>query len=135
MELDRFVHAQTGVYESALAELRSGEKRGHWIWFIFPQIAGLGHSATAEYYAIGTLDEARAYIGHPLLGSRLRECTQAVIDVEGRTLTQIFGWPDNLKFRSSMTLFAHATDDNAVFREALKKYCGGEFDEQTLKRI
>jgi uncharacterized protein (DUF1810 family) len=133
--LRRFVEAQTGAYADVCRELAAGAKRGHWIWFIFPQIHGLGHSSTAEYYAIESLAEARAYLAHPLLGERLRKCTRLVLEVEGRSLEQIFGWPDHLKFRSSMTLFAHATDDNQVFIGALDKYCGGEFDPLTLARL
>ena len=133
--LQRFVDAQNSVYEQVRAELREGRKRRHWMWFIFPQIRGLGRSRTAEVFAICSRDEAEAYLSHPVLGPRLRECTSLVTQVEGRSLEEIFGYPDDLKFRSSMTLFAHATADNQVFVEAVKKYCGGEFDSQTLPRL
>jgi uncharacterized protein (DUF1810 family) len=133
--LQRFVDAQNHVYEQVCSELRKGDKRGHWIWFIFPQIKGLGYSATAARFAISSREEAVEYIEHPILGLRLRECTRLVTLVEGRSLDQIFGYPDNLKFRSSMTLFAHVTADNQVFLEALEKYCGGEFDRLTLERL
>lgn len=133
--LQRFVDAQTPVYEQVGAELRSGRKRTHWIWFVFPQIAGLGKSPTAQHFAIASLEEARAYVNHPVLGPRLRECTRWVNDIEGQPIEQIFGYPDDLKFRSCMTLFAHATDDNAEFLRALSKYFGGEFDALTLERL
>lgn len=135
--LQRFVDAQNqnGVYDEVCAELRNGEKRSHWIWFIFPQIQGLGSSATAVEFAISSRQEAEAYLLHPLLGPRLRECTQLVNLVGGRSVDRIFGYPDNLKFRSSMTLFAHATSDNQVFLDALQKYFGGEFDRLTLERL
>ena len=134
-DLQRFVEAQAPVYEQVSAELRSGRKRTHWIWFVFPQIEGLGKSATAQHFAIASLEEARAYMAHPVLGPRLRECTQWVNETQGRSIEQIFGHPDNLKFRSSMTLFAHATEDNGVFLQALSKYFGGEFDPLTLERL
>jgi uncharacterized protein (DUF1810 family) len=133
--LKRFVDAQEPVYQEVLKELRAGKKRSHWIWFIFPQIAGLGSSPTAQHYAIASLEEARAYLGHPVLGARLRECTAIVNQIEGRTVSEIFGWPDDMKFRSCMTLFAQATTDNQVFRDALEKYFSGEADQQTLRRI
>jgi uncharacterized protein (DUF1810 family) len=131
----RFVAAQDSAYQQVLAELRAGQKRSHWMWFIFPQIAGLGHSATAEYYAISSLGEAAAYLDHPVLGARLRECTRLVNAVEGRSAAEIFGWPDDLKFCSCMTLFAHATADNQLFKEALEKYFGGEEDALTVERL
>lgn len=133
--LQRFVEAQAFVYEQVGAELRAGRKRTHWMWYVFPQIAGLGASAMAQRFAIASLDEARAYLSHPVLGARLRECTRWVNAIEGRPIEQIFGYPDDLKFRSSMTLFAQATDDNAEFMGALSKYFGGEFDPLTLERI
>jgi uncharacterized protein (DUF1810 family) len=133
--LKRFVDAQEPVYQEVLEELRAGKKRSHWIWFIFPQIAGLGNSPTAQRYAIASIDEALAYLGHPILGARLRECTAIVNQIEGRTVSEIFGWPDDMKFRSCMTLFAQATTDNQVFRDALEKYFSGEADQQTLRRI
>jgi uncharacterized protein (DUF1810 family) len=134
-DLKRFVEAQEPVYQEVLEELRAGKKRSHWIWFIFPQIAGLGNSPTAQRYAIVSIDEALAYLGHPILGARLRECTAIVNQIEGRTVSEIFGWPDDMKFRSCMTLFAQATTDNQVFRDALEKYFSGEADQQTLRRI
>jgi uncharacterized protein (DUF1810 family) len=133
--LQRFVDAQHGVYEQVRRELQEGRKRSHWMWFIFPQIRGLGRSHTAEIFAITSKDEAVAYLNHSVLGPRLRECTQWVAQVEGRTLEQILGYPDNLKFRSSMTLFAQATADNQLFVAALRKYCNGEPDPSTLERL
>jgi uncharacterized protein (DUF1810 family) len=134
-DLQRFVLAQEPVYSSALAELQAGSKRTHWMWFIFPQIAGLGHSAMAQRYAIESASEALAYLQHPVLGPRLRTCTQAVLDVEGRSADQIFGSPDNMKFRSSMTLFAHVAPDEPMFAAALAKYFAGEPDDRTLKLL
>jgi uncharacterized protein (DUF1810 family) len=133
--LERFVEAQKGVYEQATRELRAGRKRSHWIWFIFPQITGLGHSEMSRHYAISSLAEAEAYLKHPVLGPRLRECTQLVVDVEGRSIDEILGDPDDLKFRSSMTLFAHAGPDERVFRQALQKYFDGVEDRLTLERL
>ncbi|MGA0598647.1 DUF1810 domain-containing protein [Enterovirga sp. CN4-39] len=131
--LQRFVAAQDGVWERALGELRDGQKRSHWMWFVFPQLAGLGISPTAQFYGISGLDEAEAYLAHPLLGQRLLACTGAVLDLQGRTLHAIFGKPDDLKFRSSMTLFDRAGHSQAaVFRTALDRYCGGEADPRTL---
>ena len=131
--LQRFVDAQAPVYERVVEELRAGQKRSHWMWFVFPQIAGLGHSSMAQKYAISSLEEAMGYLAHPLLGPRLRECTRLVNAVTGRTIEEIFGYPDDMKFRSSMTLFAKAGADPGVFGEALKKYFGGEPDEKTLE--
>jgi uncharacterized protein (DUF1810 family) len=133
--LERFVEAQAPVYEQVLSELRAGRKQSHWIWFIFPQIAGLGYSSTAQFYAIESLDEAAAYLQHPVLGPRLRECTEIVNGIEGRSVNAILGSPDDMKFRSSMTLFAQATKDNEIFLSALKKYFEGRADELTLQRI
>src|SRR5215212_8608333 len=118
-ELNRFVTAQNSEYHDALAQLRNGEKTGCWMWFIFPQISGLGHSATSRFYSISSLDEARAYLEHPILGPRLRECTEQVAQISGKSLADIFGVVDALKFRSSMTLFCHATTDNTLFRRML----------------
>jgi uncharacterized protein (DUF1810 family) len=132
-DLERFVTAQAPVFATALAELQSGQKRSHWMWFIFPQLRGLGHSAMARHYGIGSLAEARAYLAHPLLGPRLIECTCAVLAIEGRPLHAIFGSPDDVKFCSSMTLFSLAPEENAiVFRQALDRFCGGRADERTL---
>jgi uncharacterized protein (DUF1810 family) len=132
-DLQRFVEAQAGVYETALAELRAGAKRTHWMWFVFPQVAGLGASAMAQRYAIGSLDEARAYAAHPVLGPRLVACAEAVNAVRGRTVHEIFGSPDDLKFRSCMTLFREAAPGEWAFSEALEHYFGGAPDPATLR--
>ena len=134
-DLARFVDAQQEIYEQALAELRAGSKRSHWMWFVFPQIAGLGRTVTAQRYAIADLAEARAYLAHPVLGPRLAECAQALLAVPDRTATQILGTPDDLKLRSSMTLFAHAAGDPAVFRAVLDRFYGGEDDPATVQRL
>ncbi len=134
-DLQRFVGAQVPVIDRVRAELAEGRKRSHWMWFIFPQIAGLGFSAMAQRYAINSLDEARAYQDHPVLGPRLEDCTRLVLAVEGRSASDIFGWPDDMKFRSSMTLFAQAAPDNPVFAKALAKYFDGEADVETLRRL
>ena len=130
--LARFVAAQDPVYGRVIQELRSGRKQSHWMWFIFPQIAGLGRSAMAQHFAISSLDEARAYLAHPLLGGRLRECTQLVLDAEGRSAHEIFGSPDDLKFHSCMTLFAQADSGDSRFTRALDRYFGGGRDAMTL---
>jgi uncharacterized protein (DUF1810 family) len=134
-DLQRFVDAQNPVYDKVCSELRDGGKRSHWIWFVFPQIEGLGSSQSARKFAISSLAEAAAYLAHPILGARLAECTRLVNRVEGRAIGQIFGYPDDLKFQSSMTLFARATPDNQVFVDALQKYFKGEFDPATLARL
>ena len=134
--LQRFVDAQAPVYAQVLTELRAGCKRTHWIWFIFPQLAGLGSSAMAEKYAISALPEARAYLAHDLLGPRLRDCTDLVNRVQGRSIEEIFGWPDNLKVCSSMTLFAAAaTAGDDGFRALRDRYYGGAEDAQTLRLL
>ena len=133
--LERFVEAQEPVIERVLAELRAGRKASHWMWFVFPQIRGLGHSPTAQRFAISSRAEAEAYLRHEVLGPRLRECTRLVNAVEGRRVEEIFGYPDHLKFHSCMTLFAHAAADNQVFLDALRKYFGGEEDSLTLERL
>ncbi|MCF2524509.1 DUF1810 domain-containing protein [Bradyrhizobium sp. G127] len=133
--LERFVAAQEQVYPRVLSELQAGRKQSHWMWFVFPQIEGLGHSAMAQRYAIGSLAEAVAYLAHPVLGPRLRECTRLVNAVAGNNITAVLGQPDDMKFRSSMTLFARATADNAEFVAALKKYFGGEEDPATAARL
>ena len=137
--LERFMSAQAAVFPRVVEELHAGEKRSHWIWFIFPQIKGLGHSSQAEYYGIGSLQEAAEYLRHPVLGERLRQCTRLVTQVEGRDLSRILGSPDDLKFRSSMTLFARAAEeaglDAADFNDALKKYFNGEGDPLTLAML
>jgi len=134
-DLDRFVSAQEPVYESALAELRHGRKYGHWMWFIFPQLRGLGYSPIANLYGIASLEEARHYLIHPVLGPRLMECTRVVLAASAPSLRLIFGYPDDLKFRSSMTLFATASDetDKNPFRAALNDWCDGEMDPRTLQ--
>src|SRR5271165_2087125 len=121
--MQRFVDAQNSCFDNVLSELRSGIKRGHWMWFIFPQIEGLGHSALARKFALSSRQEAEAYLRHSILGPRLRECTRLVNLTERRSIEQIFGNPDDLKFRSCMTLFALTTEDNQVFLDALRKYC------------
>jgi uncharacterized protein (DUF1810 family) len=133
--LQRFLDAQLGIYEQAETELRAGRKQSHWMWFIFPQIKGLGQSAMARKYAISSLDEAKAYLDHPVLGNRLREVTRLVTSVNGRSIEEIFGYPDHCKFHSSMTLFAHANGDNHIFMDALRKYCRSEFDSPTIERL
>ena len=131
-DLNRFLEAQEGVYAHALAELRTGRKTSHWMWFVFPQIDGLGRSSTARRYAIKSLDEARAYLAHPTLGARLRECTAVVLGVSGRSASEIFGHPDDIKFRSSMTLFERAATDASLFAAALDTYYAGRRDAATL---
>jgi len=133
--LKRFVDAQNPVFEQVCAELRQGYKTSHWMWFIFPQIEGLGHSETARKFAISSREEAEAYLKHPVLGPRLRNCSRLVTLLEGRSAHQIFGSPDNLKFHSSMTLFASVASDNVVFKDALQKYFGGELDSLTLQKL
>lgn len=131
--LQRFVDVQNRWYERVCAELSQGHKQSHWMWFIFPQLKGLGSSAMASLYGISGLQEAEAYLAHPLLGPRLRHCTQLVLLIKGRSIEQIFDDPDDVKFRSSMTLFANATSDSGPFQEALKRYFGGKPDPLTLK--
>ena len=130
-DLQRFVDAQAPVYQRVLAELRQGRKQSHWMWFIFPQVAGLGHSPMARQFAIASREEAMAYLGHAVLGRRLRECTALVNAVQGRTIREILGSPDDLKFCSSMTLFG-AVSSNPEFAEAIQKFCGGTPDHRTL---
>jgi uncharacterized protein (DUF1810 family) len=132
--LQRFINAQHPIYGQVRDELQAGQKETHWMWFIFPQIKGLGRSTTAEKYAIQSIDEAKAYLSHPLLGFRLRECTQLVNAVSGRSIEDIFGFPDHLKFHSSMTLFAKASRAEKVFTTALYKYFKGE-DSKTLEQL
>ena len=133
--LQRFVDAQNPVYDEVCAELRDGRKRGHWIWFVFPQLRGLGSSHMATVFGISSRQEVVAYLDHPVLGPRLRECTRLVNLVQGRAIDQIFAYPDDLKFLSSMTLFASVSSDSQVFKDALQKYFGGESDPLTLKRL
>jgi uncharacterized protein (DUF1810 family) len=130
--LERFTEAQATLYPVVLAELRAGRKRTHWIWFIFPQIAGLGRSSMAQHFAIASLAEARAYLAHPVLGARLRECAAIVAGLEGHAVEEIFGYPDDLKFRSSMTLFAAADPAESLFQACLDKFFGGQPDAATL---
>ncbi len=131
-DLQRFLEAQDPVYAEVCAELGAGYKRSHWIWFVFPQVQGLGSSPMSRRFAISSLDEARAYLKHPVLGPRLTECTRLVNQAQGKTARQIFGSPDDLKFRSCLTLFAQASGHDEVFEYALRKYYGGERDERTL---
>ena len=134
-DLHRFVAAQETVYPRALAELRSGAKRSHWMWFGFPQIDGLGYSSAAKRYAIQSGDEARAYLAHPVLGTRLRECAEALEGVTGRSASEIFGFPDDLKLKSCATLFAAVSESPSVFDRVLAKYFRGERDGKTLKLL
>jgi uncharacterized protein (DUF1810 family) len=134
--IDRFVQAQDGgVYEAALRELRAGAKRGHWMWFVFPQVAGLGRSSTAQHYAISGLPEAQAYLDHPVLGPRLVECAQALLDLDTADAVRVLGPVDAVKLRSSMTLFERAEPEAAVFGAVLDRFFGGERDEATLTRL
>ena len=133
-DLQRFVAAQEPVFDAVRAELQSGRKTSHWMWFVFPQVEGLGHSSTAQRYAIRSRAEAAAYLAHPVLGERLRECARMVNAIDGRPIEQIFGAPDDLKFHSSMTLFAWVSGD-AVFNEAIQKYFGGRLDRPTLELL
>ena len=132
-DLKRFVLAQeaSGTYESALAELRAGRKVGHWMWFVFPQLAGLGVSPISQRYAIGSLEEARRYLAHPILGERLQECARALLELDGPSARDVLGQVDAMKLRSSMTLFARAAPDNPLFQAVLQRYYGGAADEAT----
>jgi len=132
-DLQRFVVAQAPVYAQVAAELAAGRKRSHWMWFVFPQLKGLGRSAMAQHYGIASPAEARAYWAHPLLGPRLAQCTGLVLAIDGPSVHEIFGSPDDLKFRSCMTLFAQATGE-PLFTRALEKYFGGEADPRTVER-
>jgi uncharacterized protein (DUF1810 family) len=134
-DLRRFVEAQDSVYDSVLAELRAGRKRSHWMWFVFPQLAALGRSSTAARYGISGLAEGRAFLEHPVLGPRLRECSRLASSVEGGSAEEVFGWPDNLKLRSSMTLFAQCSDDNQDFVAVLDRYYAGEDDPATVELL
>ncbi|MUL85503.1 MULTISPECIES: DUF1810 domain-containing protein [unclassified Mycolicibacterium] len=134
-DLRRFTEAQERVYPTVLAELRDGRKRSHWIWFIFPQLRGLGRSSTAHHYGIASRQEASAYLVHDVLGPRLRECARLVAQIDGRTADEVFGWPDCLKVRSSMTLFAEVTEDNAEFVAVLDRFYGGDTDPVTLEML
>jgi uncharacterized protein (DUF1810 family) len=134
-DLERFVKAQAGSYATALAEIRAGRKRSHWIWFVFPQLRGLGTSSTSEYYGIRGIDEARAYLGHPILGPRLAQSAEALLSLEGRSASVILPYPDDLKLRSSMTLFERAAGPGSVFARVLDRYYGGNRDERTLRLL
>lgn len=133
--LQRFVNAQAPVFDRVQDELRSGHKRSHWMWFIFPQYAGLGHSEMAREYAIGSLEEAAAYLRHPLLGPRLEACTRLVTELQGVSIRAVFGTPDHLKFHSSISLFALVAADGNIFRTALEQYFEGRLDERTLSLV
>jgi uncharacterized protein (DUF1810 family) len=134
-DLQRFVRAQEMNFDSARDELRRGRKTSHWMWYVFPQIEGLGHSTTAQEFAIKSKAEALAYLSHPALGPRLAECTSIANTLDGRSAKEIFGSPDDMKFRSSMTLFHEISPDREIFKEALAKYFGGELDPRTLQRM
>ena len=134
-DLARFLQAQEGAYAQALAEVRRGRKTSHWMWFVFPQVAGLGSSPTAQHYALAGLDEARAFFVHPVLGARLREVAEAAAALQGRTAREVFGSPDDLKLRSSLTLFEAAAPGEAVFGRALDALCGGARDARTLELL
>jgi uncharacterized protein (DUF1810 family) len=133
--LSRFLRAQEDVYAQALSEIRGGQKRTHWMWYIFPQLDGLAFSSTSKHYSIKSVEEARAYLAHPVLGPRLRECAEAVVRVEGRSATAIFGSPDDLKLRSCATLFACVSPPGSVFDRLLEKYYGGGRDDKTLRLL
>jgi uncharacterized protein (DUF1810 family) len=133
--LDRFAEAQAPVYRKVIAELEAGRKTSHWMWFVFPQIAGLGHSAMAQKYAISSADEAAAYLAHPVLGPRLRECSALVAAIDDKDIGEIFDAPDDRKFHSSMTLFAEVAPDEAVFTECINKYFDGVLDQATVDRL
>src|SRR6266576_1490904 len=134
-DLSRFVTAQAEDYEQALSEIRRGQKRSHWMWYIFPQFDGLGFSSTSKFYSIKSVEEARAYLSHPVLGPRLLECTETVLGVEGRTAAEIFGSPDDLKLRSCATLFASVLPPGSVFDRLLGKFYEGERDDKTLRLL
>ena len=134
-DLHRFIEAQEPVFQNVIRELQAGAKRSHWMWFIFPQIAGLGHSRTARFYAIKTISEAKEYMAHPVLGMRFIACTQILITHDGISAIDIFGDTDAMKLQSSMTLFAHVTEPNSVFQQTLDKYFDGELDRRTLDLI
>jgi uncharacterized protein (DUF1810 family) len=134
-DLDRFVEAQAAVYATATGELRAGRKRTHWMWFVFPQLRGLGSSPTAARFGIASPDEARAYLAHDLLGPRLRECARLVTGIDGRSADEIFGWPDVMKLRSSMTLFAMVIDDNSDFVAVLDEFFDGQRDPATVSML
>jgi len=133
--LSRFTSAQEGIFENVLAELRSGQKRTHWMWFIFPQIDGLGHSSTTRYYSIKSKNEARNYLDHPVLGARLVKCAELLLAIDGKSVTDIFGFPDDIKLKSCMTLFATVAGPDSVFAHVLEKYFDGQQDEKTISLL
>ncbi len=130
--LSRFVQAQGTMYDDVLAELNRGKKVNHWMWFIFPQVKGLGISSTSEYFGISGVEEAKAYLRHPILGKRLLECSEALLDIEERSATVILGYPDDIKLRSSMSLFEFVSEPNSIFTEVLNKFFQGRRDEKTI---
>lgn len=130
--LQRFIQAQSNLYSDVVSELKQGSKIKHWMWFVFPQVKGLGRTSTAEKYAIKSIEEAKAYIAYPILGNRLRECTELVLEIDGCTINQIFGYPDDLKFKSSITLFKQVAEDNKIFKDAIVKYFDGQEDILTI---
>jgi len=134
-DLQRFVIAQSHCYEQVCIELGEGNKQSHWMWFIFPQLRGLGQSPMSKLYSISSQQEAEAYLLHPVLGSRLKHCTKLVMSIEGRSVQEIFGSPDDMKFRSSMTLFMRTSQENGIFKDALQKYFAGEPDQLTIDRL
>ena len=135
MSLERYIKAQAPIYAQALAELKQGHKQSHWMWYVFPQFTGLGHSPMSQAYAIQSLEEARQYLAHPVLGARFRECCRALMDIQNRTAHEIFRTPDDLKFRSSLTLFSQAAPEEPLFLELLNKYFGGKKDAATLELL
>lgn len=134
-DLERFADAQRDIYEQALSEIRGGRKQSHWMWFVFPQLAGLGSSPTSRFYAIENIDEARAYLGHPILGKRLAECAEVVLAIEGKSASEIFGSPDDMKLQSCMTLFALASPAGSIYERVLDKFFAGEQDRETIRLL
>lgn len=134
-KLERFVNEQEGVYADVISELRRGEKQSHWIWFIFPQIDGLGHSPTAKHFAIKSLDEAKAYLAHPVLGKRLQECCELLLDIESGTISEAFGFPDDMKLKSSMTLFSYIAGSDSIFDKVLQHHFASQLDALSLEII
>ncbi len=134
-DLSRFIDAQESTYADALSELRCGHKQGHWMWFIFPQLRGLGRSETAEYYSIKTMEEARQYLSHPVLGARLEECAKAILTIKGYSALAILGYPDDMKLKSSMTLFSSVAKPSSIFEQVLDKYFDGQHDARTRELL
>ena len=130
--LNRFLSAQQNIYPQVIKELHNANKTTHWMWFIFPQIEGLGHSSTAKYYSIRNMDETKEYLAHPVLGERLLECSNIILNINGKTVDDVFGYPDNMKLKSCMTLFNFVAPEQKVFADVLKKYFAGKPDEQTI---